>query len=138
MNLGAFTPILVMLVVATLFALVSLAVSWLVRPHRPTRAKSSAYESGIEPGSLPQGERYPVKFYLTAMLFVVFDVEVIFLYPWAVTFRQLGLFGLVQMAIFIGLVLVAYVYDWKRGGLEWERANLSELRFGQNLRGGRR
>jgi NADH-quinone oxidoreductase subunit A len=131
MNLGAFTPILVMLAVATLFALASLAVSALVRPFRPSRAKASAYESGIEPGKLPTGERYPIKFYLTAMLFVIFDIEVIFLYPWAVVFRQLEIFGLVQMAIFIGLVLVAYVYDWKRGGLEWEKANLKELRMGR-------
>jgi NADH-quinone oxidoreductase subunit A len=65
------------------------------------------------------------------MLFVIFDIEVIFLYPWAVVFRQLDIFGLVQMAIFIGLVLVAYIYDWKRGGLEWEKANLKELRLGR-------
>jgi NADH-quinone oxidoreductase subunit A len=121
-NLGAFTPILVMLVLATLFAVLSIAVSAFLAPHRPTRAKYSAYESGIEPGRLPKGERYPVKFYLTAMLFVVFDVEVIFLYPWAVVFRQLRVFGLVEMGIFLGLVVIAYVYDWKRGGLEWDRA----------------
>ncbi len=120
MSLGSFTPILAMMVLATAFALVSIVVSAFLAPHRPTGAKYSAYESGIEPGRLPKGERFPVKFYLTAMLFVVFDVEVIFLYPWAVVFRQLKVFGLVEMGIFIGLVLVAYVYDWKRGGLEWD------------------
>ena len=120
MNLGAFTPILVMLVLATAFAVASIVVSAFMAPHRPTRAKYSPYESGIEPGRLPKGERYPVKFYLTAMLFVVFDVEVIFLYPWAVVFRQLEVFGLVEMGIFVGLVGIAYVYDWKRGGLEWD------------------
>jgi NADH-quinone oxidoreductase subunit A len=119
-NLGAFAPILVMLALAALFAILSIGVSAFMAPHRPTRAKYSAYESGIEPGRLPKGERYPVKFYLTAMLFVVFDVEVIFLYPWAVVFRQLELFGLVEMGIFVGLIGIAYVYDWKRGGLEWD------------------
>jgi NADH-quinone oxidoreductase subunit A len=131
MTLSAFTPILIMLVLALAFAGASLLAASLLAPRRPTRAKASAYESGIEPGKLPSGERYPAKFYLTAMLFVVFDVEIIFLYPWAVVFRQLEVFGLVQMAIFIGLILVAYVYDWRRGGLEWERANLSELRARQ-------
>jgi NADH-quinone oxidoreductase subunit A len=121
-NLGAFAPILAMLVLATAFAVLSLLASSFLRPKRPTRAKASAYESGIEPGKLPSGERYPVKFYLTAMLFVVFDIEVIFLYPWAVVFRELRLFGLAQMGIFIALVLVAYVYDWKRGGLDWDKA----------------
>jgi NADH-quinone oxidoreductase subunit A len=120
-NLGAFTPIVAMLVLATGFAVVSMLVSSFMAPSRPSRAKSSPYESGVEPGRLPKGERYPVRFYLTAMLFVVFDVEVIFLYPWAVVFRQLRVFGLVEMGIFVGLVLIAYVYDWKRGGLEWER-----------------
>jgi NADH-quinone oxidoreductase subunit A len=119
-NLGAFAPILAMLVLAAVFAVASIIVSAFMAPHRPTRAKYSPYESGIEPGRLPKGERYPVKFYLTAMLFVVFDVEVVFLYPWAVVFRQLELFGLVQMGIFVGLIVVAYVYDWKRGGLEWD------------------
>jgi NADH-quinone oxidoreductase subunit A len=119
-NLGAFAPILAMMVLATAFAGLSILVSGWLAPHRPSRAKYSAYESGIEPGRLPKGERYPVRFYLTAMLFVVFDVEVIFLYPWAVVFRQLRVFGLVEMGIFLGLVVVAYVYDWKRGGLEWD------------------
>lgn len=121
MTIGAFTPILAMLVLATGFSVVSLGLSWLAGSKRPTRAKSSAYESGIEPGRLPKGERYPVRFYLTAMLFVVFDVEVIFLYPWAVIYQELEMFGLIQMGIFIALVMVAYVYDWKRGGLDWGR-----------------
>jgi NADH-quinone oxidoreductase subunit A len=120
LNLGAFGPIIALLVLATLFASLSIVVSRWLAPHRPSRAKYSAYESGMEPGRLPKGERYPVKFYLTAMLFVIFDVEVIFLYPWAVVFRQLRVFGLVEMVIFLGLLVVAYVYDWKRGGLEWD------------------
>jgi NADH-quinone oxidoreductase subunit A len=119
-NLGAFAPILAMLILATGFAAVSIVVSAWLAPRRPSRAKYSPYESGIDPGRLPRGERFPIKFYLTAMLFVVFDVEVIFLYPWAVVFRQLRVFGLVEMGIFLGLVVIAYVYDWKRGGLEWD------------------
>jgi NADH-quinone oxidoreductase subunit A len=119
-NLGAFAPIAIMLALASAFAALSILVSrWLV-PRRPSRAKYSPYESGIEPGRLPKGERYPVKFYLTAMLFVVFDVEVVFLYPWAVVFRQLRVFGVAEMGIFLGLLVIAYVYDWKRGGLDWE------------------
>ena len=120
MNLGAFGPILIMFVLAGAFAALSILVSAWLAPRRPSRAKYSAYESGMDPGRLPRGERFPVKFYLTAMLFVVFDVEVIFLYPWAVVFRQLRVFGLVEVLIFLGLVVVAYVYDWKRGGLEWD------------------
>jgi NADH-quinone oxidoreductase subunit A len=119
-NLGAFAPIVAMVVLAAAFAALSIVVSRWLAPHRPNPAKYSAYESGIEPGRLPRGERFPVKFYLTAMLFVVFDVEVIFLYPWAVAFRQLRLFGLVEMGIFLGLVVIAYLYDWKRGGFDWD------------------
>jgi NADH-quinone oxidoreductase subunit A len=77
------------------------------------------YECGIVPERVPKGERFPVKFYLVAMLFIVFDIETIFLFPWAVEFRRLGLFGLVEMVVFIALVLVAYVYVWQTGGLDW-------------------
>jgi NADH-quinone oxidoreductase subunit A len=79
----------------------------------------SAYDSGNDPVRLPGGERFSVKFYVVAMLFIIFDIETIFLFPWAVTFRQLGLFGLIEMAVFIALVFVAYVYIWKKGGLDW-------------------
>jgi NADH-quinone oxidoreductase subunit A len=107
-----------LLVLATGFAVLSILASRLLGPRRPTPAKLAPYECGIVPERVPR-ERFPVKFYVIAMLFIVFDIETIFLFPWAVTFRQLGLFGLVEMAIFIGLVFVAYVYVWQRGGLEW-------------------
>jgi NADH-quinone oxidoreductase subunit A len=112
----------ILAVLALLFAVLSLAVSSLMRPDRPTPAKLAPYECGIEPERLPKGERFSVSFYTVAMLFIIFDVETIFLFPWAVGFRQLGLFGLIEMAIFIGLVFVAYVYVWQRGGLEWGQA----------------
>jgi NADH-quinone oxidoreductase subunit A len=99
----------------------SLSASALLRPHKPTPAKLAPYECGLVPERLPKGERFSVKFYVVAMLFIIFDVETIFLFPWAVAFRQLGLFGLVEMAVFIALVFVAYVYVWKRGGLDWQR-----------------
>jgi len=118
--LSDYLPIVILLVVAGAFAVLSLMASAVLRPKRPTPAKSAPYECGIEPEDVPQGERFPVRFYIVAMLFIVFDVETIFLFPWAVTFRQLGLFGLVEMAIFIGLVFVAYVYVWRKGGLEWD------------------
>ena len=120
-ELSEYLPVLILAVLAFLFAVLSLAASALLRPSRPTPAKLAPYECGIEPERLPQGERFSVRFYLVAMLFIIFDVETIFLFPWAVGFRQLGLFGLVEMAIFIGLVFVAYVYVWSRGGLDWDR-----------------
>ncbi len=120
-ELSEYLPVLILAALAFLFAVLSLAASALLRPHRPTPAKLAPYECGIEPERLPKGERFSVRFYVVAMLFIIFDVEVIFLFPWAVGFRALGVFGLVEMAVFIGLVFVAYVYVWKRGGLDWER-----------------
>jgi NADH-quinone oxidoreductase subunit A len=121
-ELSEYLPVVILAVLALLFAVLSLAVSALMRPDRPTPAKLAPYECGIEPERLPKGERFSVSFYTVAMLFIIFDVETIFLFPWAVGFRQLGLFGLVEMAIFIGLVFVAYVYVWQRGGLDWGQA----------------
>ena len=114
-----YLPIVILAALAVVFAVASLSVSRLVRPHRPNPVKLSAYECGNEPVRLPKGERFSVRFYVVAMLFIIFDVETIFLFPWAVSFRTLGLFGLVEMAIFIALVFVAYVYVWKKGGLDW-------------------
>jgi len=114
-----YLPVVVLAVLAFVFALASLAASSMLRPHRPNPVKLSPYECGNDPVRLPRGERFNVKFYVVAMLFIIFDIETIFLFPWAVTFRQLGLFGLGEMAVFIGLVFVAYVYIWRKGGFDW-------------------
>jgi NADH-quinone oxidoreductase subunit A len=119
--LSPYVPVIVLFALAAGFAVFSVVAGALVGPKRYNRAKLDAYECGIEP--TPQkvgGGRFPVKFYLTAMLFIVFDIEVIFLYPWAVSFGSLGVFGLVEMVLFILTVFVAYTYVWRRGGLEWD------------------
>jgi NADH-quinone oxidoreductase subunit A len=121
MELSQYLPIVILAALAFAFAALSLFASSLLRPDKPTPAKLAPYECGIEPERLPKGERFSVKFYVVAMLFIIFDIETIFLFPWAVGFRQLGLFGLVEMTVFIALVFVAYVYVWKKGGLDWER-----------------
>jgi len=120
-ELSEYLPVALLAVLALAFAVLSLAASALLRPHRPTPAKLAPYECGIEPERLPKGERFSVKFYVVAMLFIIFDIEVIFLFPWAVGFRALGVFGIVEMAVFIGLVFVAYIYVWRQGGLDWGR-----------------
>ena len=119
--LSLYVPVLVLAGLAALFAVFSLVAGAVAGPKRWNRAKLQAYECGIEPTPQPRGGgRFPVKYYLTAMLFILFDIEIIFLYPWAVAFTGLGVFGLVEMVLFIATVLVAYVYVWRRGGLEWD------------------
>ena len=114
-------PVLVLGLIAFGFAAFSLVAGTLSGPKRHNRAKLDAYECGIEPTPQPVGGgRFPVKYFLTAMLFIIFDVEIVFLYPWAVTFDRLGVFGLVEMVLFIGTVFVVYAYVWRRGGLEWD------------------
>ena len=116
-----YVPILVLGVLAAIFVAGTLVTSALVGPRRYNRAKLDSYECGIEPTPQPVGGgRFPVKYYITAMLFIVFDIEIIFLYPWAVAFDQMALFGLVEMVLFIATVFVAYAYVWRRGGLEWD------------------
>ena len=116
-----YVPILILGVLAAIFVAGTLVTSALVGPKRYNRAKLDSYECGIEPTPQPVGGgRFPVKYYITAMLFIVFDIEIIFLYPWAVAFDQMALFGLVEMVIFIATVFVAYAYVWRRGGLEWD------------------
>jgi NADH-quinone oxidoreductase subunit A len=120
MSLSAYVPIVGLFALAAAFALFSLAVARLVGPRRYNRAKLEPYECGIEPTPQPvRGGRFPVKFYLTAMIFIIFDIEVVFLIPWAIAFEQLALAGFVAVALFIGAVTVAYLYEWRRGGLEW-------------------
>ncbi len=116
-----YTPVLALMLLAAGFAVFSVIMSSLVGPRRYNRAKADSYECGIEP--TPQalgGGRFPVKYYITAMLFIVFDIEIVFLYPWAVAFDSMAVFGLVEMVLFILTVFVAYAYVWRRGGLEWD------------------
>jgi NADH-quinone oxidoreductase subunit A len=121
MSLSAYVPIVGLFALAAAFALFSIGISTVVGPKRFNRAKLEAYECGIEPSPQPVGGgRFPVKFYLTAMLFIVFDIEIIFLYPWAVSFNALGLFGFIEMILFIATVFIAYAYVWRRGGLDWD------------------
>ena len=119
--MSVYLPILVLGLVSFGFAVFSVVAGALTGPKRYNRARLAAYECGIEPTPQPSGGgRFPVKYYLTAMLFIVFDIEIVFLYPWAVTFDRLALFGLIEMVLFIATVLVAYAYVWRRGGLEWD------------------
>ena len=116
-----YTPVIALAVLATGFAIFSVGISVLTGPRRYNRAKLDSYECGVEPTPQPVGGgRFPVKYFITAMLFIVFDIEIIFLYPWALAFDSMGLFGLIEMALFIGTVFVAYVYVWRRGGLDWD------------------
>jgi NADH-quinone oxidoreductase subunit A len=116
-----YVPILVLAVLAAGFAVFSVSIAPFTGPKRWNRAKLDAYECGIEPTPQPVGGgRFPLKYMITAMLFIVFDIEIIFLYPWAVAFDRLGVFGLVEMVLFIVTVLVAYAYVWRRRGLDWD------------------
>src|ERR1043166_1251276 len=107
-----------MLILASLFAAGSFLASTLLAPKRPTAAKLAPYECGIVPEYEP-AERFPVKFYLVAMVFIIFDIELVFLYPWAVIFRRLELFGLVEMGIFLVTIVVAFAYVLSVGALDW-------------------
>jgi NADH-quinone oxidoreductase subunit A len=120
-RLPAYLPILFLVVLSTVFAVASMLVASRLSPRKWTPAKLQPYESGIVPedATAPGRSRFPVKFYLIAMLFIIFDVETVFLYPWAVAYDELALFGLFEMLAFIGILVAAFVYVWKRGGLEW-------------------
>jgi NADH-quinone oxidoreductase subunit A len=116
-----YLPILVLGILGAAFAVFSVAAPTLIGPRRYNRARLDAYECGIDPTPQPiGGGRFPIKYYLTAMLFIVFDIEIVFLYPFAVAFDQLRLFGLIEMVVFIVTVLAVYAYVWRRGGLEWD------------------
>ena len=114
-----YVAIGLMVFLATAVALIAIGLGTIFGPKKESAAKSMPYESGMN----PYGEgtrRMPVRFYLVAVLFILFDIEVVFFLPWAITFRQLGLFGLIEMLIFIVILLVGFVYAWKKGALEWE------------------
>ena len=118
-----YLPILLLAGFAVLFAAINLALTHLLGPKRPNRVKLSVYESGVQPiGDARQ--RFTIRFDLIAMLFIIFDIEVVFLYPWAVVFKKFsetsGLFILFEMLVFIGILLLGYIYAWKKGGLTWD------------------
>jgi NADH-quinone oxidoreductase subunit A len=118
--LSAWAPILIFLILVTGFALVSVIGSLILGMRKPTPQKQAPYECGMQPVGTAR-ERFSVKFYLVAMLFLLFDIEAVFLFPWAVVYRDLKLFGFFEMLLFIAIVLAGYVYVWKKGALEWER-----------------
>ncbi len=117
--LGAYLPILLLVLVAVGFGLCSLIFSSLIGPKKYSALKLSPYECGCEPVGTAR-ERFSIKFYLIAMLFILFDIEAVFLYPWAILYKKLGVFGLVEMGVFIVILFVGYIYVWKKGALEWE------------------
>ena len=107
------------MIVATAFGLGALLLGTLFRPHRPYKEKLMPYESGIDPKGEPRG-RFNIHFYIIAMLFLVFDVEAVFLYPWAVVFDKIGLFAYVEMILFIVILFVGYIYAWKKNAFTWD------------------
>src|SRR5919197_3160343 len=116
--LESFGPVAIFLVVAVVFPIVPLILSSFIHPKRPNRVKLQPYESGVETIG-PTHIQFRTRYYLYALIFVIFDVEAIFLFPWAVAFNNLGLFALIEMAVFIGFLLVAFAYAWRKRALEW-------------------
>jgi NADH-quinone oxidoreductase subunit A len=116
---AAFLPILMMLIAGIGFAVFTLVASHFLGKRVYDPAKLTAYECGITPVGTAR-DRFHTRFYLVAMLFIVFDIETVFLYPWAIVFKQLGLFGLIEMAVFVAILLIGLVYVWGKGALEWD------------------
>jgi len=114
-----YIPILLFIGMAIAFGAVSLSAGWFVRPSRPYRAKLTPYESG-SPLFSDARIQFPMRYYIIAMLFVIFDIEIIFMIPWAVRFQSLGLLGLIEMLVFLSILLVGFWYAWKKGALEWD------------------
>ncbi len=114
-----YLPVIIFFLIAASVALIPLILGIVVRPRRPYAQKLTPYESGNPPVGEPR-YKFSVKFYIIAMLFVVFDVEAVFLYPWAVAYDKIGIYGFVEMVIFIFILLIGYIYAWKKGALTWE------------------
>ena len=117
--LEQYFPILLFILVGIAVGVVPVALGWLIGPNRPDSEKLSPYECGFEAFEDAR-MRFDVRYYLVAILFILFDLEIAFLFPWAVVLREIGLFGFVSMMIFLGILVVGFIYEWKRGALEWE------------------
>lgn len=117
--LGTYLPIILLIMIALAFGLGSVVFSTLIGQKKYSKVKMAPYECGCEPIGTAR-DRFPIKFYMIAMLFILFDIEAVFLYPWAILYKKLGLFGLVEMGLFVVILFVGYIYVWKKGALEWE------------------
>ena len=118
-TLTPYLPVAVLLVLTTVLAFVVIGLSSVLGPRRGSRRKLMPYESGMSPIGTAM-RRMPVRFYLVAMIFILFDIEVVFMLPYALIFRQLGLFGLVEMGIFVAILFIGYIYAWKTGAFKWD------------------
>ncbi len=119
--MNVYIPLVTLAGLGLLFAIISVSAATVTGPKRYNRAKYDAYECGIEPTPQPLGGgRFPVKYYLTAMMFIIFDIEIVFLYPWAVAYDQLQAFGFFAVLLFLINLTIPYVYEWRRGGLDWD------------------
>ncbi|MCO6453297.1 MAG: NADH-quinone oxidoreductase subunit A [Caldilineales bacterium] len=114
-----YLPLLVLIIIAAAFAAIAIILPTVLGPKNPNKMKQEPIESGMIPFS-GAWRRFPVQYYMVAMLFIIFDIEVIFFYPWAVSLNALGWFGLIEMAVFLGILLVGYFYVWKKGAFEWQ------------------
>jgi NADH-quinone oxidoreductase subunit A len=119
MALQEFAPIAALIIISIILTFIILVISRIFGPYKPTTRKVAPYESGMKPIG-PAVRRLPVKFYLVAVLFIIFDVEVVFFLPWAVVLRDLGVYGLLTMGVFVFILTVGLIYEWKKGALEWE------------------
>ena len=117
-SLPAYFPVVLLFLAATGFALFNVILSYLLGRPRPNPEKNAVYECGV-PSVAKLSERFPIKFYLVAMLFILFDVDAAFLYPWALVFKELGMFGFIEMMVFMGLLGSGFAYAWKSGAFEW-------------------
>lgn len=117
--LDIYLPVFTLIVIAVCFAIGSVVFSRLIGQKKPSAVKLAPYECGMPPVGSAR-ERFSVKFYLVAMTFIIFDIEVVFMYPWSVVFKKLGLYGAAAMGVFVFVLIIGFVYEWKKGGLEWE------------------
>ena len=117
--LGNYLPVLVFLIVGGVIGLALLAMGFILGPRRPDAAKNSPYECGFEAFENAR-MKFDVRYYLVAILFIIFDLEIAFLFPWAVVLDKIGIVGFVAMAVFLGILVVGFIYEWKKGALEWE------------------
>jgi len=114
-----YLPVVIYLLLGIVVGIGMLIFSWILRPRNPYPEKLMTYESGITPFT-DANQKFSIRFYIIAMLFLIFDIEAVFLYPWAVAYNYIGLYGFVEMVIFIAILLAGYCYAWKKGALEWE------------------